>query len=404
MNGASPLNHEPNRASTILPRGDTYTPFESIDKRDPITTQGTDKPLAKAHTKTREAPTLTGPLSLHTEKALFTPTHLREAQPITETQQQFITVCRQHIANVISGKDKRLMVVCGPCSIHELSAAMAYAQKLKGLAESMQDRLLLVMRVYFEKPRSSVGWKGMINDPDMDGSYRIEKGLFQARTLLSKLADMQLPVATEVLDPISPQYLSDLISWAAIGARTTESQTHRELASCLQLPVGFKNGTDGSITAAINAMKTAAHEHRFLGIDQQGKAAILHSKGNLDGHVILRGGGGKPNYDAKNVAHISQQLTKNGLNPRLMIDCSHGNSNKDPNRQPLVARDILRQIQSGNRNIMGVMLESHLNAGAQTLDDPKRLKYGVSITDACLGWTETAALLEELYTRLPATQ
>lgn len=288
------------------------------------------------------------------------------------------------------------MVICGPCSIHDLAAAKEYAEKFKALSDKTADRILMVMRVYFEKPRSTVGWKGLINDPDLDGSCNVEKGLTLARQLLLDMTELNIPVATEVLDPVSPQYLSDLISWAAIGARTTESQTHRELASGLQMPVGFKNGTDGGISVAINALKAAKSEHRFLGLNKKGQVAVIHSKGNQHGHVILRGGK-TPNYHAQAVEEVTQQLKQHDLNPRLLIDCSHGNSNKDHQRQPLVARNVLTQIQAGNQDIMGIMLESHLEAGAQKITNNVPLHYGVSVTDACIDWKTTETLIKELY-------
>lgn len=341
------------------------------------------------------------PLNIYEEQPLLTPYRLHQKLPTTEKQRAFINQARTQISNVISGKDQRLMVICGPCSIHDIAAAKTYAHRFKALADKTADRLLLVMRVYFEKPRSTVGWKGLINDPDLDGSCNIEKGLTQARKLLRDIAELELPIATEVLDPVSPQYLSDLIGWAAIGARTTESQTHRELASGLQMPVGFKNGTDGSISVAINALKAAESEHRFLGVNSQGQVAVLHSKGNQHGHVILRGGK-TPNYHPEAVAAITEQLSAAGANPRVLIDCSHGNSNKDHTRQPIVAQEVLSQIKKGNRNIMGIMLESHLHEGAQNLTDAQTLRYGVSVTDACIGWETTEALIEDLYRDMPA--
>lgn len=398
MNGASTLKQEPViLASDRLPS--CVTTNQTSNRTSPSVCIGPGNPDEKASKQMPPNPTppsLSSNLNIHAEQALHSPEVLRKQIPINTRLSRFITRARQQIADVISGKDNRLMVICGPCSIHDLAAAKEYAEKFKALSDKTADRILMVMRVYFEKPRSTVGWKGLINDPDLDGSCNVEKGLTLARQLLLDMAQLNIPVATEVLDPVSPQYLSDLISWAAIGARTTESQTHRELASGLQMPVGFKNGTDGGISVAINALKAAKSEHRFLGLNKKGQVAVIHSKGNQHGHVILRGGKA-PNYHAQAVKEVAQQLKQHDLNPRLLIDCSHGNSNKDHQLQPLVARNVLTQIQAGNQDIMGIMLESHLEAGAQKITNNAPLHYGVSVTDACIDWNTTETLIKELY-------
>ncbi|MED5525481.1 3-deoxy-7-phosphoheptulonate synthase [Gallaecimonas pentaromativorans] len=330
------------------------------------------------------------------EQVLVSPAELKAAIAVSEQALAQIAKARQTIADVICGQDDRLLVVCGPCSIHDIEAAKAYATRLKALHDAYQDRLYIVMRVYFEKPRTTVGWKGLINDPHLDGSFALETGLRLARELLVWLAELGMPVATEALDPISPQYLAELFAWSAIGARTTESQTHRELASGLSMPVGFKNGTDGSLSTAINALQAASQPHCFMGINQSGQVAVLQTEGNPHGHVILRGGS-TPNYDESSVNDALQSLQKAGLNEAIMIDCSHANSGKDHRRQPMVARDVLRQRQNGNGAIMGVMLESNLVEGAQSGGPRESLVYGQSITDACMGWDTTAHLLEELH-------
>ncbi|MFT7684124.1 MAG: 3-deoxy-7-phosphoheptulonate synthase [Moritella dasanensis] len=329
------------------------------------------------------------------EQVLMTPAELKSKLPISDHALGYIHAARETIANIIAGTDKRLLVVCGPCSIHDEKAALEYAHKLKALHDELGDQLYIVMRVYFEKPRTTVGWKGAINDPHMDGSFDVETGLINARKLLITLAEMEIPTATEALDPISPQYLAELFAWSAIGARTTESQTHREMASGLSMPVGFKNGTDGSLSTAINAMKSASHSHRFMGINQEGQVALLQTQGNPDGHVILRGGK-QPNYDSVAVALAEQDMIKAGLRPSLMVDCSHANSNKNHELQPLVAKNVIHQIQEGNNSIMGVMIESHLKGGNQSSEQPiADMAYGVSVTDACIDWATTDTLLRE---------
>ncbi|ADN74954.1 3-deoxy-D-arabinoheptulosonate-7-phosphate synthase [Ferrimonas balearica DSM 9799] len=332
-------------------------------------------------------------IHIDSERVLITPAELKAELPLSDHAYRYILDARQTVADIVHKRDNRILVVAGPCSIHDVEAAKEYALKLKTLHEELKDQFYILMRVYFEKPRTTVGWKGLINDPDMDGSFNVEKGLRQARELLIWLAELELPVATEALDPISPQYLSELFAWSAIGARTTESQTHREMASGLSMPVGFKNGTDGKLDVAINALQAAAHSHRFMGINQAGQVALLQTQGNPDGHVILRGGK-QPNYDSVNVALCAQELHAAGLNARLVIDCSHGNSSKDPARQPLVAQNVFHQILDGNTSIIGIMLESHLKEGAQSADTPRdQLEYGLSITDACIDWATTESLL-----------
>ena len=333
---------------------------------------------------------------IESETVLITPAELKNLVPASEDVYQFIAEARQTVSNIVHKKDPRFLVICGPCSIHDIDAAKDYATRLKSLHEEYKESLYIVMRVYFEKPRTTVGWKGLINDPYMDDSFEIEAGLKQARELLLWISELGLPIATEALDPISPQYLGDLFSWSAIGARTTESQTHREMASGLSMPVGFKNGTDGSLSTAVNAMKSASSPHRFMGINQLGQSALLQTSGNRDGHVILRGGGGKPNYDSVNVALAEQALQKAKVEEVLIVDCSHENSNKNHALQPLVAKDVFHQVTEGNKSIVGIMLESHINEGNQAVTLPKAsLKYGVSVTDACIDWETTSQLLAE---------
>ncbi|MDG6324961.1 3-deoxy-7-phosphoheptulonate synthase [Glaesserella parasuis] len=329
------------------------------------------------------------------EKVLLTPKGLKQEFPLPEHLRKQIEESRKVISDIIHKRDKRQLIVIGPCSIHDPVSALEYAQKLKVLADKVSDKLYIVMRVYFEKPRTTVGWKGLINDPNLNGTFDVEKGLRIARKLLLDLAELGLPLATEALDPISPQYLADLFSWSAIGARTTESQTHREMASGLSMAVGFKNGTDGNLGVAINAMQASAMGHSFIGINQQGQVTVLHTKGNPDGHVILRGGK-SPNFEAQYVQECEQALRKAGLPEAIMIDCSHGNSNKDYRRQPLVAENVLQQLVAGNQSIIGLMIESHLFAGNQSSEQPfEQMQYGVSITDACIDWQTTETLLTD---------
>jgi len=334
------------------------------------------------------------------ERTLLAPHELRRRYPRSNAATDTIEAGRAAVEAILDRRDDRLLVVVGPCSIHDPEAAKDYAQRLLALRESMGDALELVMRVYFEKPRTTVGWKGLINDPHFDDSFDIETGLSTARQLLVWLADAGMPTGTEALDPISPQYLSDLFAWSAIGARTTESQTHREMSSGLSTAVGFKNGTDGGLEVAINAMRSAAAPHAFLGIDADGKVTVLNTRGNAYGHVILRGGGGQPNYDAASIAAAEAALEKADLSARIMVDCSHANSQKDHERQTLVARDAMQQIADGNRSIIGLMIESNIGAGAQKLGPAPEplagLQYGVSITDACIDWSTTEQVLGEL--------
>ncbi|MGX2975118.1 3-deoxy-7-phosphoheptulonate synthase [Ursidibacter arcticus] len=327
------------------------------------------------------------------EKLLLTPKMLKEEFPLSEKLKQQIEKSRKIVSDIIHKRDKRQLIVIGPCSIHDPISALEYAKKLKILSDKVSDKLYIVMRVYFEKPRTTVGWKGLINDPNLNGTFDIEKGLRVARKLLLEIAELGLPLATEALDPITPQYLADLFSWSAIGARTTESQTHREMASGLSMAVGFKNGTDGNLAVAINAMQASAQGHSFLGISQTGQVTILHTKGNPDGHVILRGGK-TPNFESQYVQECEQALRKANLPEAIMIDCSHGNSNKDYRRQAIVAENVLQQLLNGNKSIIGLMLESHLFAGNQSSEQPfEQMQYGISITDACIDWQTTEVLL-----------
>ena len=340
-------------------------------------------------------------LNVASNETLITPDQLKRDIPLSDVAQQTVSTGRQVIRDILDGRDHRLFVVVGPCSIHDLNAAMEYAERLKALAAEVSDTLYLVMRVYFEKPRTTVGWKGLINDPYLDDTFKIEDGLRIGRQLLMDLANLGLPTATEALDPISPQYLQDLISWSAIGARTTESQTHREMASGLSSAVGFKNGTDGGLTVAINALQSVSNAHRFLGINPQGGVSIVTTKGNPYGHIVLRGGNGKPNYDSVSVAVCEQALTKAGIKPNIMVDCSHANSNKDPALQPLVMDNVANQILEGNNSIVGLMVESHLGWGSQSIPkDLKELTYGVSITDACIDWKTTETSLRNMHQKL----
>ncbi|WP_415900951.1 3-deoxy-7-phosphoheptulonate synthase [Neptuniibacter sp. QD48_11] len=340
-------------------------------------------------------------LNIESNSVLISPDALKAEMPISEKAAQAVMQGRSVVRDILDRKDPRLFVVVGPCSIHDTEAAIEYGKKLVELQEKVKDSLYLVMRVYFEKPRTTVGWKGLINDPDLNDSFEIEKGLHTARKLLLDLSEMGLPLATEALDPISPQYMQDLISWSAIGARTTESQTHREMSSGLSCAVGFKNGTDGGLEVATNALKSVSAPHRFLGINESGQVSIVHTKGNQYGHVVLRGGGGKPNYDSVNVALCEQALDKAGLANNIMIDCSHANSSKDPALQPLVAENATNQIIDGNKSIVGLMIESNLAWGNQSIpSDLSELKYGVSVTDACIDWETTEKCLVEMNEKL----
>lgn len=337
-------------------------------------------------------------LNINETKAIITPNEFKKQYPLNEKAQDFIYDSRQVIENILSGQDKRQFIVVGPCSIHDYNIAIEYAKKLKVLAEEVKDKFFIVMRVYFEKPRTTVGWKGLINDPHLDDTFEMEEGLTIARKLMLEITEMGLPIGTEALDPISPQYLSDLVTWSAIGARTTESQTHREMASGLSSPVGFKNGTDGSVSVAINAMLSAATPHSFLGINEEGKVAIIQTKGNAFGHVILRGGSSGPNHDSVSIAEVVEEMEKSKVKANIVVDCSHGNSHKNHKLQPVVFKDVMSQVLSGNKNIKGVMIESNIHEGSQKLIPGKKedLKFGVSITDACIGWEETEEVIKQV--------
>ncbi len=328
-------------------------------------------------------------------KEVIPPTEVREAFPITEQVAAMVYETRQAIHDILHGKDDRLLVVVGPCSVHDPRAALDYAERLRKVRDDLKGDLLIVMRVYFEKPRTTVGWKGLINDPDLDGTFEINKGLRLARDLLMQINGMGIPAGTEFLDLITPQYLADLISWGAIGARTTESQGHRELASGLSCPVGFKNGTDGTLKIAVDAIRAAARPHHFLSLTKDGRSAIFSTTGNADCHVILRGGQ-RPNYDAESVDMAAQEMEKAGLEPRLMIDFSHANSRKQYEKQLEVGRDVAGQIARGDARIIGCMIESHLVAGRQDNTPDRELVYGQSITDACIGWDDSVPLLHRL--------
>ncbi len=335
---------------------------------------------------------------LHVEsiRPLLPPAILLEELPLSDKGSQVVARARKEVARILSGEGDRLIVIVGPCSIHDPEAGLEYARRLEAVADELSEDLRIVMRVYFEKPRTTVGWKGLINDPILDGSFAINEGLRLARRLLLDLAELGLPSGCEFLDPITPQFISDLVTWGAIGARTTESQVHRELASGLSMPVGFKNGTDGGVQIAIDAVRAAAHHHRFLGVTEQGLAGIVSTRGNPDCHVILRGGQEGSNYDASHVQKTLAALRDAKLPARLMVDASHGNSDKDFRRQPVVARDVASQVAQGEAGIIGVMLESFLVEGRQDLKDRRNLVYGQSITDACLSWETTVPVLREL--------
>lgn len=340
-------------------------------------------------------------LNIESNLVLINPNDLKATMPISDTAAKAVMEGREVVRNILDGKDHRLFVVIGPCSIHDTKAAIEYGKRLKELQEKVKDSLYLVMRVYFEKPRTTVGWKGLINDPHMNDSFEIEEGLHIGRKLLLDLSELGLPLATEALDPISPQYMQDLIAWSAIGARTTESQTHREMSSGLSCAVGFKNGTDGGLEVATNALKSVSHPHNFLGINEDGQVSVVRTKGNQYAHVVLRGGGGKPNYDSVNVALTEQALDKAGLENNIMVDCSHANSSKDAALQPLVADNVANQILEGNKSIVGLMIESNLGWGNQSIPaDLNDLQYGVSVTDACIDWDTTEKCMLEMNEKL----
>eukprot|EP00164_Ancoracysta_twista_P001333 GFYU01001740.1.p1 GENE.GFYU01001740.1~~GFYU01001740.1.p1 ORF type:complete len:382 (+),score=107.93 GFYU01001740.1:38-1147(+) len=331
-------------------------------------------------------------------RPLISPAILHEEIPITSNGIETVKNARAIVKKILRGEDDRLLAIVGPCSVHDADAAREYAAKLAKLAKDVAKDVVIIMRVYFEKPRTTIGWKGLINDPELDGTFQINKGLRQARTLLSDIAEMGLPAGCELLDTISPQYISDLVAWGAIGARTTESQVHRELASGVSCPVGFKNGTDGNIQIAVDAIRSSSQPHNFLGVTKQGLAAIVSTTGNDACHVILRGANTGPNYDAENVKKVSDKLASVKLPVKIMIDCSHGNSKKNHKNQPLVADNIAEQVSAGDKAIFGVMIESNLNEGRQDLVEgqKEKLKYGVSITDACVHWDDTVSCINTL--------
>lgn len=342
-------------------------------------------------------------VNIDSQTVLPTPAELKQALPISQSAALTVEQGRSTIRKILQREDPRLFVVIGPCSIHDVDAAMEYAQKLKRLADEVADTLYLVMRVYFEKPRTTTGWKGLINDPHMNDSFQIEDGLRIGRRLLLDISELGLPTSTEALDPISPQYLQDLICWSAIGARTTESQTHREMASGLSSAVGFKNGTDGGLTVAINALQSVAKPHRFLGINEHGQVAVTHTTGNEQAHIVLRGGSDGPNYDSVHVSLAEQALAGANVAPNIMVDCSHANSNKDAGLQPLVMDNVANQIQAGNESIVGLMVESNLEFGRQDIPaDLRGLQYGVSVTDACIDWAMTETAVRSMRDKLAA--
>ena len=335
-------------------------------------------------------------INVEKHEVLITPENLKARIPAPEVVREFVNRARSAVGDIVATRDRRMLVVVGPCSIHDTEAALEYADRLAALSRDVSDRLLLVMRAYFEKPRSTVGWKGLINDPYLDDSFQVSKGLEIARSLLLEISERELPIATEALDPITPQYLQDLISWSAIGARTTESQTHREMASGLSCAVGFKNGTDGSLGVALNALQSATSPHSFLGISPSGQVSVIHTKGNPHTHVVLRGGSNGPNYSPGHVAEAESALKDIDHVPSIMVDLSHANSNKDHRNQSKVLSSVTDQIKSGNTSITGIMIESHLRPGNQKINGGA-LEYGVSVTDACIGWDETQALILNLH-------
>jgi 3-deoxy-7-phosphoheptulonate synthase len=340
-------------------------------------------------------------LNVTSQVRLVSPEALHDELPLSDAARRVVLAGRDTIKKILARADPRLFLVVGPCSIHDPAAALDYGRRLARLAKELDDTFFIVMRVYFEKPRTTIGWKGLINDPDLDDSFHIEKGLRIARKLLLDLNELGLPCGTEALDPITPQYIADLVSWSAIGARTTESQTHREMASGLSMPVGIKNGTDGNRAIAINALVSVSKPHAFLGIDPEGRCALTYTRGNRHAHIVLRGGAA-PNYDTVSVVLTEQELERAGLPRTIMIDCSHGNSGKDPARQPLVFADVIHQIVEGNRSIVGAMIESNLEWGNQPLAERSKLRYGVSITDACIDWPTTEKALRAARAKLKA--
>lgn len=342
-------------------------------------------------------------INIEFSRVLMSPMQVKKQLPLTESAAKTVLEGRQSIQNILDGKDSRKFIVVGPCSIHDIQAAEEYALKLKELSDQVKDKLLIIMRAYFEKPRTIMGWKGLINDPDLNGSFNMQKGLLTARSLLIKISELGLPAATEALDPVTPQYLSDLISWSAIGARTIESQTHREMTSGMSMPVGFKNSTDGNIQVALNAIQSSRVPHHFLGVNQTGQISNFKTRGNPYGHIILRGGSRQPNFHAETVNKVEEQLKQLNLPQKLVIDCSHGNSHKNHKLQASVLENILQQIADGNQSIIGMMLESNLYEGNQKIaNDLKKLKYGVSVTDKCIDWEETREIILSAYQKLGA--
>ena len=332
---------------------------------------------------------------------LITPDKIREVRPVSQVAHDVVSKARDEVKALLAGEDKRFLVIAGPCSIHDPEAAVDYAKRLKEIADKVSDKMMVVMRVYFEKPRTTIGWKGLINDPDLDGTCDVSKGLHIARDLLSEINELGMPCGTEVLDPVSPQYVSDFVSWASIGARTTESQTHREMASGLSMPIGYKNSTDGSLDVAVAAMQASQNPHSFIGLNHEGFSSICRTKGNPWGHLILRGGKAAPNYHPESILQAVKALQSKGLTDRIMVDCSHANSGKQHDKQEVVFKNVIDQRLDGNDNILGVMLESNINEGNQPINsDISKLKYGVSVTDECMGWKKTVELLEYAYQQL----
>ena len=343
-------------------------------------------------------PSPTRDVHIESTTPLITPIDLVNKHPITSQVERTVQSGRDQVRNILNGQDSRLMIIVGPCSIHDEEAALEYARRLVDLSQRLSGRMLIVMRVYFEKPRTTIGWKGYIYDPYLDGTLDIETGLHRARALLLKVGEMGMYAGTEFLDPVLPQYLADLITWSTIGARTTESQTHRQMASGLSMPVAFKNGTDGNAQIAVDAMVSARSRQGFLGLDHEGRTALVRTTGNPDGHLVLRGGNGGPNFGSDAIAHAKKQLQASGVRSQLLVDCSHGNSNKDHSKQAGAFKDVVEQRLAGNTDIIGCMLESNLAPGRQDIcDDLSQLKYGTSITDACIGWDETEELLTWTY-------
>ncbi len=348
--------------------------------------------------------------NLHIEgfDPLITPKQLRHMVPLTERSSQVVTLGRQEIVRIMEREDPRFLMVIGPCSIHDPEGAFDYARRLKALSEEVADQILIVMRVYFEKPRTSVGWKGLINDPDLDDSCNLSEGLRRARAILAEITEIGLPTASEMLDPITPQYIADLVCWGAIGARTTESQTHREMASGLSFPIGFKNSTNGDLQVAINAMRSSSAPHRFLGINEDGISCIVRTRGNRHVHIVLRGGKNGPNYERGTVTETEEMLSRVGLDPLIMVDCSHANSGKDHTRQEIALADVMEQLREGNTSVFGTMIESYLEAGNQPIPkDLSKLRYGVSVTDKCIDWPTTERLVlsaRDVLARIPARE